>query len=308
MKSENLTKAFLALLLVAVVLTTCDREEIPTEPLQTATVHGYVSYHYLDQVALIENAEVRIQNVVDTSDSQGYYQLENVPYGDWTLTCAHPDYDTIVAELEISEDNIPYDIIIIAEFDYIIDTLWIDDDADVHFTTYNTDNIEDSCFGLSRWLNVASSFFELTDPPGSEFMFNVSRFFISVPVPDSVLSSAIDSIHVRIRPFVLWGDYCCLEVCRVLESWSEETVTWSNQPQVSDTSIIADYPLPGDSLTWSIDVTQLYTDFEGENFGLRFSYDDEFSPGYGFETLLIFGSSEMADENVRPCVFIYYSQ
>ena len=88
----------------------CGEKEAPTEQVKYATVTGIVHYRYFSEVTLIEGAEIKIMDKVDTADIKGKYTIEGIPYGEHEITCTHPDYDTYLVILDLSREKYFFDI------------------------------------------------------------------------------------------------------------------------------------------------------------------------------------------------------
>lgn len=100
------------------------------------------------------------------------------------------------------------------------------------------------------------------------------------------------------------GDNAC-KLERVIEYWTEEGVSWYNQPIVSETNAVI---LPASTTTdqdyLNIDVTQLVLDMyndQDNSFGFRLSLLDE-----TIYRSMILASSDHGDAKIRPSLVISY--
>lgn len=94
-------------------------------------------------------------------------------------------------------------------------------------------------------------------------------------------------------------------IYRVISAWSETTVTWNNQPDITVSNKVS---VPKSKLEdqsyLSIDVTNLVQDmikFPGHSFGFMIELNQEIP-----FSLVIFGSSNNKDESKRPKLVVYF--
>lgn len=91
---------------------------------------------------------------------------------------------------------------------------------------------------------------------------------------------------------------------RVLEPWEENTVTWNNQPAVSNVNQVTVPQSTSTQQDYELDVTELVKDMiQFNNYGFMLLEKNETTP----YNSLIFSSSDDADPTMRPKLTITYS-
>jgi hypothetical protein len=93
---------------------------------------------------------------------------------------------------------------------------------------------------------------------------------------------------------------------KITQAWSENTVTWNNQPTFTSTGEIPVPASTGTAQDYVIDMTSMVQDFVSNpstDFGFIIMLADEFN----YYKSLIFGSNDHSDTSLRPQMVINYS-
>lgn len=253
----------------------------------TAIVHGYVS-HAVD--GFIEGAEVRIQQLVDYTDDDGYYQFLNVPQGTQEITCTHADYDPFSASIDISTDHLQYDIALTRTTG---NTMCVTEDATVKW------DAGDASLATMNFGQADSLVVNYGTVTGNR---RKHRFFIGYePLPEDVDPSAVESATLNVSAMgVSGGGFKTILVRHVLSAWTESGITWNDQPDAS-TAVLCTLFVDESTPTVTIDVLPYYRGEITSVYGLRFALPGDEQDYIGaLDWWAKFHSGECATSSLRP--------
>jgi hypothetical protein len=103
------SRVFILMFLPLLFVSNCS-EKITRETEQLGTVQGYVSYRYADSIMLLEGAIVSVDNLSDTTGIDGHFSIANILYGEKSIQCIHPKFDTLRTKINVDEPDIINDI------------------------------------------------------------------------------------------------------------------------------------------------------------------------------------------------------
>jgi hypothetical protein len=202
---------------------------------------------------------------------------------------------------------------------FLAETLQVTEDATVKYLDdwdlgwyHDTLRLTDDNYGQEPYLSVGCVYmddFIAAEPEDywSDYRY-IWRMFFNLPTaPTNNPTLQLDSVKLSMKMFNRSGISCCMVFRRVLEPWFEDSITWNNMPILSD--IQDSLPFPEFSPTWiCIDLTENYSGYLGEHFGLAFSYSHEWTVfPYMYDGGCSIHSSEATDPADRPIVIFYYS-
>lgn len=266
----------------------------------------------------VENAIVTLESRVDTTDENGMFEFLKVSPGNHNIQCYHPDYNTYSAEIEVFEDSANHIIIDLGRQLLIyVDTLLVEHDATVKYKNHYHDYIShitlrDSNFGFEANL-INGGYYEFH--PGyqmesDEYWHESYRFLLELPNVNTLHETMIiDSARLLLKILQFDDANNGMTVTRILADWDENTVTWNNMPEESDSQCVV--PLSANDTLVVIDVTNNYRNIFGEHYGLIMrSYNEEYNCCYDNPFILFyesyyFGSSENLEQHNRPYVVVY---
>ncbi len=255
-------------------------------PIATSTLYGYVT-HATD--GAIQGAEVRVQQMVDQTDSNGYYQLQNVPQGSQRITCSHPDYNSFTQDVFISSLPARYDIILTKT---VYRNVYVEEDASIRWESPDQNCGQTTVLGI--WYNDSLTFRQK------------QRCFVALPaLPTNLPSSALKSAALRLEVKKMGIDITNypLSIRQVTSPWSEDQITWNNSPQVSSSVFKTLNPQPQ---FLDIDVLSIYQNFPTYQYGIRIAFKIDEEEGHQPTTIYYkFWSSEGPEPN-RPFVALKY--
>lgn len=285
MKQRLVISAISVILLLLLLISGCGDKG--NGPVATSNLFGYVT-HSID--GSIPGVEVRVEQVVDHTDSNGYYQLPNVPQGTQTITCTHPDYDSFTGDVYVSSSDKQYDIVLTKT---VYRTVYVTNDAGIRWETPDENCGQTTVLGI--WYNDSLAYRMR------------QRCFVGLPTlpadpPSSALKSA--ALRLKVKKIGINAVDNPLTVRRVMSSWSEDEITWNNSPFVSTSLFKTMNPHP-DFL--DIDVLSVYQNFPSPEYGIRIAFVIDEEEGHQPTTIYYkFWSSEGPEDN-RPFVALKYT-
>lgn len=140
--------------------------------------------------------------------------------------------------------------------------------------------------------------------------FNTSRILIEFDFSDIPIQTQIDSASLSlfwISHDVLPGQTGenAFSIHKITESWQENSVTWNNQPSFDPQNVVeVNKSLYEEQSYLNINVTTLVQNMinsSSENHGFMIKLNEEFP-----YKLVIFGSSDHADNNKHPELVVCY--
>jgi len=256
----------------------------------------------------VGGARVEIADVAAYSSADGGFRLPVVPRGTHRVTVSHTAYDSLTQTLTIIDGENTLDTFLTRS---ICDTLPITDDASIA----EPDLLGcgdcpawgdvDENFGQSELLRL--EYFLKVDPgPPTETYSARTRVLISLPpLPEEASRLNMSGVRLVLYPVDERQpqEYVSLRPVKGgSDVWSEDVVTWADQPEVSQLLYDAVLARPGQPLT--VEVLPLFVDLgarpslllQGEEVG-------EVDP----PRRLSFYSSECPDESLRPVMIVRYS-
>ncbi len=267
--------------------------------LKRYDVAGQV-FHYID--GAIAGAEISLDGLLDTTDENGEYEFLNIDSGKYIIECNHPGYDPYSANIETVNGLLVHNIELSRPMPDV-DTLWIEEDASISYSN-EFPEWEESNFGDLGYVEARIGYTADIVP---QYFYKI-RILLKLPEPTSPPGATIlDSAFLVLQPFVTWAPsgYCCANVRRILDFWHEDTVTWNNQPAVSDVQESMSFP---DMAPLVIDVTDNYSGVFEEHYGLRITYSLEEGNYYYYTADFVYFSSECGTPSLRPYVELYYTR
>lgn len=130
-----------------------DEEETPTpRPPVLVTVSGEIKKSGTD--IPVEGAIVSINDIFDTTNSEGKYTLSNVPAGDQTITVEKETFSPFIKTVEIPTTNFTYDIELNSTIPQVVSGIIKNsqsegiDGAEISFGEYNATTNVDGAFEI----------------------------------------------------------------------------------------------------------------------------------------------------------------
>lgn len=285
MKQKLVICAILGTLLLPLLIFGCGDKG--SGPIATSNLFGYIA-HAFD--GPIQGVEVRVQQIADYTDSNGHYQLPDVPQGTRTVTCTHPDYNSFTGNVNISGSDKQYDIVLTKTVYY---TLYVTNDAGIRWESPDENCGQTTVLGI--WYNDSLAFRMR------------QRCFVGLPtLPANPASSMLESAALRLKVKKIGinaVDYP-LTVRRVMSPWFEDEITWNDSPSVSTSLFKTVNPHPE---FLDIDVLSIYQNPPNPEYGIRIAFVIDEEEGHQPNTIYYkFWSSEGPETN-RPFVALKYT-
>lgn len=285
MKQKLVCLAILGALLLLPLIFGCGNKG--SGPITTSNLFGYITHAFEGP---IPGVEVRIEQIVDYTDSNGHYQLSDIPQGTRTITCTHPDYNSFTGNVYISGSDKQYDIVLTKTVYY---TLYVSNDAGIRWETPDENCGQTTVLGI--WYNDSLAY------------RMKQRCFVGFPAlpadpPSSMLKSA--ALRLKVKKFGINALDNPLTVRRVTSPWFEDEITWNNSPFVSTSLLKTINPHPE---FLDIDVLSVYQNDGSPEYGIRIAFKIDEEEGHQPNTIYYkFWSSEGPASN-RPYVALKYT-
>ena len=265
------------------------------------TLSGQV-YHIED--GPIEGAMVTVGAYSGLTDENGNYDINNIPEGQYEITCNHEDYNEFVGTIAMSENEQTLDIrllktmttpYLILEDSYIRYCGWFPGGytADENYGQMNLLWIGYRLEYISSWLDSLDLYVT----------------FMKLPELNIPQSGEDDSLYLVIR-----GDMSFTQIQKtvqiniVTENWSEDEITWANQPGVTNLSIGDNFPYRINADSIIINIREYYEYDSNSRFGLRLFIGGIVKPrDYGAFNDFAWYSSEHSVDSLRPRIIGTYA-
>lgn len=270
--------------------------------ISDAVVTGTVSHPYYGVVGA---TKVQIGEMSDVTDQNGRFEIDNAPVGEQVLTCtdAGPGYHDVMDTVYVLSSEQEIDITLTRT---ITSGIQLNDDATVKLSSIEPELSEEN-YGFVGELDL----YFLNDEQHQTERF---RVFISLPsIPGFITIDQIESARLVLsrsssRAAEVAYNPKTVRAIRVVESWSEGTITFANLPETADTILVTGSVR--DRFTTEFDLLDYYRDSTGIENGLMLILDSDYRSEYtgspSGERIKFF-SREVAEPSVRPRVEFRYT-